>query len=167
MKLQPIQIAAGGLLASAYTTMVFGAYVKAIGAGMACPDWGTCKDGQFLPFTTAEVAAEVSHRIAATSVVVFGLALLYLEFTKYREQRRLIFTTLLTAVIVGVQIALGALTIFTSLAPLIVTAHLATGTLVFGFSLVIALRVWRLPPSAVSSSETAAPAKEPDAAEGS
>ncbi len=146
--------------------MVFGAYVKAIGAGMACPDWGTCKDGQFFPFTNAEVAAEVSHRIAATSVVVFGLALLYLEFTKYREERRLILTTLLTAAIVGVQIALGALTIFSTLAPLIVTAHLATGTLVFGFSLVIALRVWKLPPTAASSPETAAPAKEPDAADG-
>ena len=121
--MKPIQVAAGALLASAYATMVLGAYVKAIGAGMACSEWGTCNDGEFFSrLDNAGVAAEVAHRVAATTVMVAGAALLAVEFLHYRGERRLLRLTLLAAVVLAVQVSLGAFTIFTNLEPFIVTA---------------------------------------------
>jgi heme a synthase len=143
---QPIQWAALLLMGAAYSTMVLGAFVKAIGAGMACPEWPTCQGGNPLPaLSYAGVTAEIFHRIAATLVVLAGLVLLFLEFTKFREERGLIKITLVAAALVGIQIALGALTITSNLQPVVVTAHLATATLIFGVTIVIAQRVWKLP----------------------
>jgi heme A synthase len=156
---RPIQIASGTLLAAAFLTMMLGAFVKAIGAGMSCPEWPTCQNGAALPpLSSAGVTAEIFHRIAATTVVVAGLALLYLEFAQYRAERKLRNLTYIAAILVGIQIALGALTITSNLQPFIVTAHLTVATLIFGFSLVIAQRAWKLPPAA------AAPAPQTGAA---
>ena len=162
--MKPIQVAAGALLASAYATMVLGAYVKAIGAGMACSEWGTCNDGEFFSrLDNAGVAAEVAHRVAATTVMVAGAALLAVEFLHYRGERRLLRLTLLAAVVLAVQVSLGAFTIFTNLEPFIVTAHLAVATLFFALTLVIAMRVWRLPPAAAAGAPAPAAAPEAEA----
>ncbi len=160
--LKPIQIAALTLLASAYSTMVLGAYVKAIGAGMACAEWGSCNGGQFFPLDSAGVAAEVAHRTAATLVMVAGALLLALEFLLYPKERRLLGLTLLAALVLAVQVSLGAFTIFTNLEPVIVTAHLAVATLFFALTLVIAMRVWKLPP-AVSIAPSAGASLDGDA----
>lgn len=157
MRLTPIQLAAAALVVCIYMTMVMGAYVKAIGAGMACPDWGTCRDGQFFPMDAAGVAAEAIHRIAATGVIVLGLVLLALEFKDHRSERVLLVLTLILAGVVGVQVLLGALTIWSVLNPVVVTAHQATAILAFAVSILIAQRVWRLP-RPIPSQAAAAPA---------
>jgi heme A synthase len=155
-----IQTVALGLTVCIFTTMVMGAYVKAIGAGMACPEWGTCRDGQVFPMDAAGVAAEVLHRIAATGVIVLGLALLALEIKDHRQERRLIALTLLAAAVVGVQVFLGALTIWSNLSPMVVTAHQATATVAFALSIVIAQRVWNLPRAIPGqAAESVAPAE--------
>jgi len=163
--LRPIQIAAVSLLACVFSAMVLGAYVKAIGAGMACPEWGTCRDGLVFPMDSAGVAAEVLHRIAVTGIVAAGLVLLFIEFTRYRAERELILTTLGAAGLVGVQIALGAFTISSNLQPVVVTAHQAVAVLIFGVALVIALRIWRLPPEAAAAGAESRALSEPEGAE--
>ena len=161
---RPIQIAAGALLASAFVTMVLGAFVKAIGGGMACPEWPTCIEGQAWPeFSTLGIAAEMTHRVSASLVILSGIALLYLEFTQYRSERGLLGLTAIAGGLVGLQVVLGALTIFYNLHPVIVTSHLAVATLIFGFTLVIAQRVWKLPPP--KASEAVAPTPAPEGAE--
>lgn len=158
---KPIQLAAGTLVASAYSTMVLGAYVKAIGAGMACAEWGTCNGGQVFPLDSVGVAAEVAHRIAATVVIAVGALLLALELLQYRAERRLIALTLLAALTLAVQVSLGAFTIYTNLQPLIVTLHLAVATFFFALALVVALRVWKLaPPNTLAP--TGSPGPEAD-----
>lgn len=158
--MKSIQIAAAALVASAYTTMVLGAYVKAIGAGMACPDYPTCKDGAFVPpLDSAGVAAEIAHRIAAAAVAASGALLLGLQLLHYRAERRLLALTLVGAAAVAVQLLLGMLTIATNLMPIVVTAHLAVGTMIFGLSLLVAVRVWKLPPPHAAAARAEAPAR--------
>lgn len=164
MQLRPIQMAAMGLVGCIFITMVMGAYVVAIGAGMACPDWGTCKDGHVFPMDAAGVAAEVLHRIAALGVVAVGLALLFLEVKDHRKERKLLLTTLLVAGVVGVQILLGALTIWSVLNPLVVTAHQTTAIIAFALSIRIASMVWGLPPPKAAAAGESQGSGEPDAA---
>lgn len=162
--MKPIKIAALALLAAAYSTMVLGAYVKAIGAGMACAEWGSCNNGAFFPLDNVGVAAEVAHRIAATTVMLAGALLLALEFLYYRTERRLFLLTLAAALVLAVQVSLGALTIFTNLEAVVVTAHLAVATLFFALALVIAMRVWKLPPAPARAGAPAA-GSEPEGSE--
>jgi heme a synthase len=129
------------LVAAAYSTMVLGAYVKAIYGGLACPEWPTCTDGQFVvPLTTPQVAAELAHRTAATLVALTGLALLAWTFARFRGERTLLLLTLAAAGTLAVQIGLGAVTITSLLEPLVVTSHLAVATLFFGLTILIALK---------------------------
>jgi cytochrome c oxidase assembly protein subunit 15 len=140
--------------------MVLGAYVKAIGAGMACPEWPSCEGGQFVPgLADPLVAAELAHRTAASLVALCGAALLVLLVVRYRHERALVVLTLAAASTLAVQIGLGAVTISSTLHPLVVTAHLAVATLFFALTLLIAVRCWRLPARAApASAPTVAPA---------
>lgn len=160
MSLRAIRFVAAALVGSAYTTMVLGAYVKAIYGGMACPEWPTCLEGQAIPpLDSAQVAAEILHRIAAVTVAAAGLVLLAIEFAHYRKERPLIRLTVAAAGVLAVQIALGAITISSQLAAAVVTAHLAVATLFFGLTLLIAVKVWRLPaaPASAAIGEAEAP----------
>jgi cytochrome c oxidase assembly protein subunit 15 len=154
------------LVAAAYMTMVFGAYVKAIGAGLACPEWPVCSGGQLVgPLSEPAVAAEMVHRTAALLVVATGVLLLALLFAKFRSEKRLIHLTLAAALTLGVQIALGALTITSALQPLIVTSHLAIATLFFALTILLALQARKV--VAVSrptgtDTKSGSPAAEPE-----
>jgi len=145
------------LVGAAYTTMVFGAYVKAIGAGMACPEWPVCADGQLVgPLGDPGVAAEMVHRSAALIVVCTGLLILGLLFVRFRDEKRLLGLTIADALTLGVQIGLGALTITSTLQPLIVTSHLAVATLFFGITLLVALQAWKVKAVSARAGATAA-----------
>jgi heme A synthase len=145
-----------------YLTMVLGAYVKAIGAGMACPEWPSCEGGSFVPnLGDPLVVAEITHRVAASLVTLCGVALLALLILRYRSERQLIALTVLAGITLGVQIGLGAVTISSTLHPLVVTAHLAVATLFFALSLIVSLKCWKLParpsPAREPASSTPAP----------
>lgn len=154
------------LVAAAYATMVFGAYVKAIGAGLACPEWPVCSDGQLVgPLSDPAVAAEMVHRTAALIVVATGLLILALLFAKFQSERRLLQLALAAAFTLGVQIAVGALTIASALEPLVVTSHLAIATLFFALTILLALqarKVVGVSRPAGGEAKSGAPATEPE-----
>jgi cytochrome c oxidase assembly protein subunit 15 len=119
-------IAAGALALLAWCLVVFGALVRAHGAGLACPDWPLCF-GELIPEFDLQVAFEWGHRVmaGALSVVLAGLVAFVL---RVRELRARFAPTI--AVILGLlaaQIVLGGLTVLLGLAPWTVTAHLVTG----------------------------------------
>jgi heme A synthase len=143
-----------------YTTMVLGAYVKAVYGGLACPEWPTCMDGQVVVhLSSVQVASELFHRAAALVLILGGLVLLFLVLTAYRSARRLRNLTLLSALVLLVQVSLGALTIFSALEALVVTLHLAVATILFALSILVlqeARRVLRAGPSAQGAGSAAA-----------
>lgn len=119
------------LVVALVALVTLGGATRVMEAGLACPDWPLCY-GSVLP--TAEmnirVFLEWFHRLDAALV---GLGLLLLTALSWGQRQRLppAVTTLATTamVLVGVQVALGALTVTRLLRFDIVTAHLATGLL--------------------------------------
>lgn len=143
------------LVAISGALIVLGALVRAHHAGLACPDWPLCF-GEFVPRMDLRVAFEWSHRLLAGSV-----ALLYgvLTLASWRQPelhdstRRLI---LLGALLLGVQILLGALTVWELLAAWTVTSHLVIGN---GFALVVLLIALSLRESARPPTDRRPPAR--------
>lgn len=115
----------GALVALCFGLIVLGALVRVHGAGLACPDWPLCF-GRLLPEMNLEVAFEWTHRVVAGSVAVCFAALCALALRRpdTRGARPLLAVG---GVLLGVQILLGALTVWKLLAPWTVTAHLLTG----------------------------------------
>ena len=103
--------------------MVLGALVRAHGAGLACPDWPLCF-GQWVPAFDVKIAFEWSHRVLAGSIavlfVVFSATALRLAYRRRQVGWPLAFAALL----LGVQIVLGGLTVLLKLEPWTVIAHL-------------------------------------------
>jgi cytochrome c oxidase assembly protein subunit 15 len=114
------------LVVLTFCLIVLGALVRANGAGLACPDWPLCF-GSLIPEIDVRVGFEWSHRLLAGSVTAFFA---FLSWSAWRSSARSRYVTALlaiAAVLIAVQITLGALTVWLRLAPWTVTAHLITG----------------------------------------
>lgn len=138
-------------LFSTYILMLLGAYTKAIGAGLACPDWPTCY-GVWIPFLHPEIVSNTSFTIHQIFVewihrgwaVIVGLLILfctYLSF-KYNDKDVKIFL-IITILLLPLQIILGGLTVTENLEPLIVTSHLGAATLIILFLTFATAITWK------------------------
>jgi cytochrome c oxidase assembly protein subunit 15 len=116
----------GALVGLTFGLVTLGALVRAHGAGLACPDWPLCF-GQLVPRMNLRVGFEWTHRLVAgsLSVAFVGLALLALRRSATRQACAAALGT--AALLLGVQVLLGALTVWQLLAGWTVTAHLLTG----------------------------------------
>jgi len=119
--------------------MTLGALVRAHEAGLACPDWPLCF-GEAIPEMNLKVAFEYSHRVLAGSL---SLAFAALAWATLRRPGLSALRPWLaaTAAVLGVQILLGALTVWHLLASWTVTSHLLTGN---AFAVAILLTTLRL-----------------------
>ncbi len=121
-----------------FCLIVLGALVRAHGAGLACPDWPLCF-GDLIPEIDLWVGFEWSHRVLAGSVTAFFA---FLGWRAWRSATRSRYVTILlttAAVLIAVQITLGALTVWLKLAPWTVTAHLITGNSFASLAFLLAL----------------------------
>jgi cytochrome c oxidase assembly protein subunit 15 len=109
-----------------FVLIIFGAVVRAHGAGLACPDWPLCF-GELIPRFDLYVALEWGHRLLAGSI---SLGLAGLTWAVVRRRDLLEETagklTLAWALLL-IQIVLGGLTVLQGLAPWTVTGHLLVG----------------------------------------
>jgi cytochrome c oxidase assembly protein subunit 15 len=122
--------------------IVLGALVRAHGAGLACPDWPLCF-GQVLPTFDLRVGFEWTHRAVAGSVAL-SFACLAVATLRAPASRRAVGAWLAAAAaLLGLQILLGALTVWQLLAAWTVTAHLVTGNAFAVTLLVVAVRLRR------------------------
>ena len=122
------RLALGFALLAGFTwaLIVLGALVRAHGAGLACPDWPLCF-GTIAPRMDVRVAFEYSHRALAGSITLGFAALAVRAWTRTRPGDPVRRALALAAGLLAVQILLGALTVWLSLAFWTVTAHLLIG----------------------------------------
>ncbi|MCC6138832.1 MAG: heme A synthase [Bdellovibrionaceae bacterium] len=106
-----------------FDLMLLGAAVRALDAGLTCPDWPLCF-GQAVPGFHLGVYLEFIHRaIAGVVAIIFMILFCYTFFKpKLKNVRWLMCVALFFLV---AQIIMGGLTVLKLLAPKIVTLHLA------------------------------------------
>jgi len=135
-------------LATALPALVFaqilvGATMRHTGAGLAIPDFPLVFGGVVPNEWTFPIAVHYTHRLGAgmTALVIF--ATVRQIAIHHRDRPYLLRPAGLLTVQELVQIGLGGWTVLSGRAPVINTAHVATGALVLGTSLLLALHVNR------------------------
>lgn len=118
-----------------FILMAIGSATRVMDAGLACPDWPLCY-GQVVPSQqmNLQVFLEWFHRLDAALI---GLSTLFLAGLSiwFRQSlpRWLPWASVLAVILVSLQGLLGGLTVTELLRFDIVTAHLGTALLFFGF----------------------------------
>lgn len=116
----------------AYALIVLGGVVRITGSGMGCgDDWPLCNGRLIPPIDNIEVAIEWGHRLAAlgVSAMVVILALVTLHQWRTRPESAgsvPVVSALLAAVLLVLQVMLGAVTVWLELPAWSVVFHLAT-----------------------------------------
>ncbi|GFO69753.1 cytochrome oxidase assembly protein [Geomonas limicola] len=140
----PAPVSFSGYAAALFciTLLVFsqaslGAYLRHSAAGLACPDFPTCR-GEWIPrYWDAPTITNLSHRLLGLGTLgsVFLLYLASLLDRRLKERRPQFFSL---AVLVAVQICVGIATVRSGLSYPITSLHLALTLTIIGFS----LRLW-------------------------
>ena len=141
------------LVALTFGLIVLGALVRANDAGLACPDWPLCF-GEFLPQMNLQVGFEWSHRVVAGGISLCFVALATLSLRRPATRARCQHLLVVAAVLLGVQVMLGALTVWQLLAAWTVTSHLVIGNSFAVVLLWTALSLRELGSAAASRSRT-------------
>ena len=149
-------------LALAFFQIVFGAIVRITGSGWGCGHhWPKC-DGQWIPpLERTDLVIEVMHRYLALALTLAVIALVVAAWRRRADAgvggRRGVLPMAFTALAIVVSTALlGAATIKTELAPLVVVAHLALAMTLLATLAVAALRAGGFGADSVLDSPTAA-----------
>jgi heme o synthase len=123
--------------------IVLGGVVRITGSGMGCGDhWPRC-DGEWFPPLDLPTLIEIGHRWAAAlvSLTVFAVALE--GWRRHRTEPALRNPALLAAVLLVVQVLLGAVTVKLALPPWVIVTHLANAMVLLAVLMTVALRAGR------------------------
>ena len=125
------------LIGVTFCLIALGGAVRAMDAGLSCPDWPLCF-GKVIPQYEIHVYFEFIHRVIAGIVAISTVTLAVLVFRSYRVPKitRRFFVAALA--VLAAQIIFGGLTVLKLLKYWVVTTHLALGmaffsTLLWGY----------------------------------
>ena len=123
--------------------IVLGGIVRITGSGMGCGDhWPRC-NGEWFPPLDLPTLIESSHRWAAAVVSLLVLGVAAVALKRHRSEPALRNPAVLAAVLLVVQVLLGAVTVKLVLPPSVVITHFANAMLLLAALLVVALRASR------------------------
>ena len=125
------------MLLSVFTLglICLGGAVRAMNAGLACPDWPLCF-GKFIPDYHPQVYFEFIHRVIAGLIALLSLFLGISAFRTPGIPKIVKWIVLISWVVLWIQIIMGGLTVLKLLHFSTVTAHLGLAMAFFG------LMVW-------------------------
>ena len=132
-----------------YAIIVMGGVVRTTGSGEGCDapgdnGWPLCQ-GRLLPPWQQQAVIEFTHRWLVATMTILLIAFSATALLRYRHHRRLVSGVVAVAVLLVIQIALGAITIQYHLSGSIVMAHLANAEVLLGVLIWTVLQVFDLP----------------------
>ncbi|PJF41142.1 MAG: heme A synthase [Chloroflexi bacterium] len=121
--------------------VVLGAVVRVSDSGLGCADsWPLCEGRIVPPLDNLTAWIEWSHRLTAALIGVLGIGMLWLAWTRYRDENRLVTNmTFVAAGLFALQSMLGAIVVVLELPPTFVTLHLGTAMLLLAALLGVAI----------------------------
>lgn len=130
--------------AAIYGQLILGAVMRHMGAGLAIPDFPLAFGRLLPPLDSEAVLIHFLHRVGAVAVTACVGGTLAWILARHRRDAWLLRPALAAAGLLLVQVALGALTIWTQRGVLPTTAHVAGGAGVLAASVTLMLRAFRL-----------------------
>ena len=130
--------------AAIYAQILVGALMRHLGAGLAIPDFPLAFGQLVPPYWNEFIVVNFAHRIGALAVsamIILRVARVLRSRREFRELRRPALALILLLVL---QVALGALTIWSQRAVLPTTTHVAVGAAVLATSLTLTIRAYHL-----------------------
>jgi cytochrome c oxidase assembly protein subunit 15 len=130
--------------AAVFLQLLLGAVMRHTKSGLAIPDFPLAFGRILPPFETSKIAIHFSHRVGALVVSALVIWTVTRIMRHYRDAKKLFRPALLLICALITQLTLGAFTVWTQKDVIITTAHVATGALILGTSLFLALRAHHL-----------------------
>lgn len=118
------------LIVMSFVLISLGGAVRAVHAGLSCPDWPLCF-GEFIPDYQIQVYYEFIHRVLAGIVAIFTVTMAFVTWKSKGISEHLKTTVIAAIGILIIQIVMGGLTVLKVLKPYIVTSHLGLGMAFF------------------------------------
>ncbi|HMC22124.1 MAG TPA: heme o synthase [Thermoanaerobaculia bacterium] len=130
-----------------YAQILVGALMRHLHAGLAIPDFPLAF-GHLLPrFSSTAVIVNFIHRVGGF-VVALSVIAIFIRLLRFERRHPLRQIATLLAMVVPVQILLGAYTIWSGKQPVITSLHVVTGALTLALSLMLAITAravgWRV-----------------------
>jgi cytochrome c oxidase assembly protein subunit 15 len=145
----PIQTLCAMTTTAIYLQLILGALMRHTKSGLAIPDFPLALGRIIPPFTSDKIVIHFAHRVGAL-IVTAMIVWTFSRVARFYSDHRLLFRPALTMLIlVAIQITLGALTVWTAKAVIPTTAHVATGALVLGTSVLLTLRAFAMAPARI------------------
>jgi len=121
------------LMVGTFILIALGGSVRAMHAGLACPDWPLCF-GKVIPEFQVQVYFEFIHRVLAGLIALLSL-FVGIKILRNDYSKAVKYTILISWAVLIAQIILGGLTVLKLLHFGVVTAHLIFGLTFFGLVL--------------------------------
>jgi heme a synthase len=134
-----------GSVISTYMLILIGGYVTTSDSGLGCGEsWPLCSGAVFPALNNSAQLIEFSHRIFNFVVVFFVIGTAILVWTRYRQEKSVVFFSTISFIALFGQIFLGMVTVTSSLNPIVSDAHLGLASAILALLVVNAVMVWNL-----------------------
>ncbi len=138
-----------------YLQLLLGALMRHTQSGLAIPDFPLAFGRIIPPFDSASILIHCTHRMGALMVTVMITWTLIRILSGYRSHSRLVKPVLIMALLLCVQLTLGAFTVWTEKGAVVTTFHVVTGATILGVSFLLTLQAFAMVPSRVQTRGTA------------
>ncbi len=116
-----------------FTQLMIGAVMRHTFSGLAIPSFPFAPNGSLIPdFTSFGVAINFTHRVGAFVVTIMMFLTARAIFRWYPRERSLVFPMMFAMLLLGIQIMLGAITIWSQKAVTPTTLHVSCGAAILG-----------------------------------
>jgi len=139
----PLRALAAATTAAVYGQLLLGAVVRHTKAGLAIPDFPLAFGRVIPPLNDAAVQIHFAHRVGALLVALLVAWTAARVLRAHRDEPRLTRPAIALLALLGAQLVLGALTIWTGRAVIPTTAHVLGGASVLAAGFLLTLRAYR------------------------